>query len=282
MTNHLPLITVTLSTHNEPLLFVQQAVESMLAQTYQPLEFVFVIDDPTNTPVVEYLTQLVARDNRVTLRTHTTSLGLAACRNEGIFAAKGEYVALMDADDISEPERILRQYRYMQANPCDLLFTHMSYISDAGERLSNVFTPMLGPDRLLADLLTAPVLAHPTALIRKDVFATMQYDPSFRKGQDTDLWIRAIQAGFRIDILPEQLLQCRIHRSVATPEARLERQLGYARYGLKIVAKHYRTLWRLPAFWFYALKRTSYYLLLTLPPKAVLKLLMRLRDRLRA
>lgn len=274
-------ISAILSTYTEPLRYVEEAVSSITNQTLQADEICVVIDDITNIPVVTYLNHLAKTDNRFIVIKNATPQGLATCRNQGIQNTTGSFIALMDADDISVPNRFETQMNWMKQYDCELLFTHMEYIDENSKSLETYFTPIYKPERALDDILTQPLFAHPTAFIRRTLFEKIVYDPAFKKGQDTDLWLRCLMAGYTFCILPERLFLCRLHRQHSSYDDRIARQRGYATYGMKIIKKHYSKLWKRPRFWLYASKRFVYYPLLMWTPRFVVIGLMKLRDFVR-
>ena len=274
-----PGVSVLMSCFNESKEQVVEAIESILGQTFTDFEFIIVLDDPGNSMLKDLLAMYATKDARITVIVHDTSQGLAAGRNKGIEVARGKYIALMDADDVAVPDRLLKQKKWLEKNNCDLVFSHMQYISETGKPIG-VFTPKYNPQTIMHDILMGPVFGHPTGFINANVFKQERYDPAFVKGQDVELWLRLLQKDFTFCIIPEKLLLCRLHRTIESRK-RLHRQKGYAYYGLKLIRKHFKTLWHIPAFWWYMLKRYAYYVLLFCIPEQILFLLMRVRDTLR-
>ena len=267
-------ISVVLSTYREPVLFVKSAVASVLEQTVQPQEMIVIIDDISNVEVLEYLQTLASEDTRVIVRTHEIPQGLAVCRNEGIALATNKYVALMDGDDICEPERFQKQKTYLEEHNLDIVFSHVTYIDEEGNELG-VFTPATkNPEQ---DIFRKHIFAHPTGFAKKEIFSLEKYDSQFKRAQDVDLWIRLLSQNVKFGIVPEKLLEYRVHRK-KTPGERIERQSGYAEYGFKIAKKYFRTQYKNINYWFFALKWTYYSFIYTVTPKILLIQLIRLRD----
>jgi len=275
--NNPATISVVMSTAHESAHLVRQAVESILQQTLLPHEFIIVVDDSSNSDVLEYLQKVTKTTALVTVSYHTEQQGLAVCRNEGVQKASGEYIALMDADDIALPYRLKIQLDYLQSRALDGVFAQVQHIDEAGEGVGYFHPTSTNPKR---DIFLRHIFVHPTAFLKKSVFATEQYDPAFFRAQDIDLWIRLLQAGKNFEIVPEVLLQYRVHR-VSPVADRLKRQAGYAQYGFKIVQKHFVSNVGNPFFWYFTLKWSFYNLLLNHTPKRVLVGLVHMKDVMR-
>lgn len=106
-----PLVSVAIPAHNAEAT-VAEAIESVLAQTYRPIE-VIVVDDGSTDGTWDVLQRFGERIRAV----HQENQGIAAARNAGLRAAQGEFIALMDADDVCLPERIALQVACLQAMP---------------------------------------------------------------------------------------------------------------------------------------------------------------------
>jgi len=111
----LPKVSVIMPVYNTET-YVAQAIESILAQTFTDFEFIIVDDGSTDrTPAI--LDAFSRSDNRVRIIHNPVNRGPAACRNIGLNNSSGEYIALMDADDISKPERLAKQSAYLHNHP---------------------------------------------------------------------------------------------------------------------------------------------------------------------
>lgn len=115
------LISIIMSAYREPLVWIRQAVDSVLNQTYKNIEFIIVVDDPDNTELIDYVTKREEQDPRITIHINEKNIGLAASLNRAIGLAKGEYIARMDADDISERDRLACQMKYLISHNLDLI-----------------------------------------------------------------------------------------------------------------------------------------------------------------
>ena len=145
-------------------------------------------------------------------------LGISASLNVGLRAAKGEYIARMDADDLSLPERFEVQVKYMDDNPhIAVCGSDIICINSEGRRLfSNDGFPEY-PEQIKSDLLFYCVVRHPTVIIRKkSVYENnLFYNEEFCSSEDYELWCRAVHS-IGISKIPSILLKYRWHNNNGT------------------------------------------------------------------
>ena len=192
--------------------FLEAAVESILRQTLSSLELI-IIDDGSTDASAAIAEKLACGDDRVRVlrREHQ---GLSAALNAGIAAARGEYLARMDADDISVPHRLQKQVAYLDAHPsCVAAGAWIEVVDEAGRHLG-LKTFVEKHEEISAALLqgVSPI-AHPTVVVRRDVLrAAGGYDARRYPSEDLDLWFRLAERG-ELANLGETLLQHRRHKA---------------------------------------------------------------------
>jgi glycosyltransferase involved in cell wall biosynthesis len=192
--------------------FLAEAIESMLRQTFSSFELL-VIDDGSTDRSVAIVEEFASRDERVRVlrRAHE---GLPMTLNAGIAAARGEYVARMDADDISVPDRLQKQVAYLDAHPaCVAIGSSIEVVDETGQHIG-LKTFATTHDAISAALLRGvSAIAHPTVVARRDVLrAAGGYDAQRFPSEDFDLWFRMIESG-ELANFPEALLQHRRHKA---------------------------------------------------------------------
>ena len=111
----MPVVSVIMPVFNGER-FLSEAIESILAQTFTDFEFI-IIDDGSEDGTADIILDYQKQDARIQLIQHEKNEGVAKARNQGIRAAQGEYIAAMDCDDISLPERLRLQVAYLEAKP---------------------------------------------------------------------------------------------------------------------------------------------------------------------
>ena len=204
------LVSVVMAVHNGER-HLAKALFSVLAQTYSTLEVIVINDGSTDsTP------RLLAdcHDPRLVVLKNDRNEGLARSLNRGIERAKGSYIARMDADDVCHLHRIEYQVRYMEQHPeVGLLGTACRIIDGTGNAHDVVVHPQ-SDAAMRWRLLFAPPLAHPTALIRREILLNhnLRYDPAWPVAQDYELWSRLLKF-CRGANLTEALLDYRVHSS---------------------------------------------------------------------
>lgn len=202
-----PTITVLMSVFNG-MQYLPQAMESVLNQTYGDFEFL-ILDDGSTEPVGDLI--FAYRDERIEL-VRQENLGLTRSLNRGFELAKGEYVARMDADDVSHPRRLELQVREVAENRgLDLVGTFFEVIDGDGHVVETKDL-IVDPIYRLWRLQFHNNYGHGTMLLRKQAVADAgMYDEGLRHAQDYDLWSRLSRKANTM-IVPEVLYSYRMIR----------------------------------------------------------------------
>lgn len=189
--NPSPTISVVMSVYNAEM-YLREAVESILNQTFRHFEFI-IIDDGSTDRSKRILEEYASKDSRIHLVSRENR-GLTKSLNEGLALVSGEFIARMDADDISLPERFERQLAYFERHPSvALLSSNMVVVDEDGGRISEYMLPPTQSEILWWTLFENP-FAHPTVMLRRSLIAQsgFRYDESVAVAQDFDLWERII------------------------------------------------------------------------------------------
>jgi cellulose synthase/poly-beta-1,6-N-acetylglucosamine synthase-like glycosyltransferase len=190
--------------------FLREAIESILSQTFRDFDFI-IINDGSTDGTASILESYERSDSRVQV-CHQENKGRIASLNRGCGLARGKYIALMDADDVSVPDRLERQIGFLEnQEKVGLLGGAVEGIDNQGRRVF-LDQPPLEDESIRAALLSfsSPIF-QPAVLMRKQAFdATGGYRPQFLYAEDYDLWLRIIE-GWRVANLSEVVLRKRIH-----------------------------------------------------------------------
>ena len=140
-----PRISVLMGVYNEKISWINESVESILHQSYQNFEFIIIDDNPSNNEVKSYLLNLKEKDERVIVIFNDYNIGLTKSLNKGLAIAKGEYIARMDADDISFVSRFEKQVSYLDNHPeCDAVYGY--WYCFEGENKTQLELQKAGPN----------------------------------------------------------------------------------------------------------------------------------------
>jgi len=207
-----PQVAVMMCVHWEvPLAHLQKSVESILCQTFQDFKLYAYGDGPLATPVNEYLSALPA--NKVDVTRCASPRGLPAGLNvliDKILASSGEYkyVARMDADDISLPERLSKQVAYLEGHrQIGVLGTWCTEFSRSTKAPYTKRLP-INHRELVTFMAVRSPLVHPSVMFRTTIFEDgIRYNEGYLRAQDYELWSRLMRRGILFANLPEYLLE---------------------------------------------------------------------------
>jgi glycosyltransferase involved in cell wall biosynthesis len=204
-----PLVTVLMSCYNSST-WLEEAVVSILGQTFKNFEFL-IIDDGSTDNSLSILETLAAQDLRIKL-IKKSNTGLADSLNIGLNYAKGKWVARMDADDISEPDRLEKQVTFATCS-ANLVFlgAGLRVIDEEGIIGSKYVYPV-DHKSLLKHLLTSrPFPPHASAFyLRSQALEVGGYRRKILRAEDWDLWLRLSEKGL-LSSIPETLVRIRKH-----------------------------------------------------------------------
>jgi glycosyltransferase involved in cell wall biosynthesis len=203
-----PLVSVVMVVRNADRYLVE-AIESILCQTFTDFEFV-ILDFGSTDRSKAIVSSYAARDNRIKLH-ETPDCGLGEARNAACSLAKGKYIAIQDADDISLPDRLLRQVEFMEKHSeIGLLGGAAEWIDGQGRHLWTLQFPTEDSEIRSALRIRCP-FSQTAVLLRREAFiAVGGYRALFAPSEDYDLWLR-ISERFLCANLKQPVVKYRIH-----------------------------------------------------------------------
>lgn len=205
-------ISVTMPVYNNAP-YIEEAILSILAQTYQNFEFI-ILDDASTDESPTIIERLSKQDERIRFYRNEKNQGIPASLNHLLELSTGEYVARMDGDDISLPQRFEREVETLKAHPdTDVIFTNTFLIDDKSRDLCPAWRP--GTTKEILRLLPwHNYINHPSCIYRRQLALDAGgYDIRFRTGSDTDFFKRLLLRKARFLYLPEPLIRYRINPS---------------------------------------------------------------------
>jgi glycosyltransferase involved in cell wall biosynthesis len=205
-----PMISVLMSVYNGEK-YLRPAVDSILCQSFQDFEFI-IIDDGSTDRSSEILASYEAKDSRIRI-IKTPNQGLTKSLNLGLTYCQGRYVARMDADDLSLPDRFAKQVAFLdKSNETVAVGTGVEFIDEDGEALGVRERRITHEELEKAHLsgLSGRIM-HPSVMLRATaVMEVGGYREDLSAAQDYDLFLRLGEIG-RIGNLPDVLLRYRMH-----------------------------------------------------------------------
>lgn len=201
-------ISIVMSVYNGEH-YLTQAMDSLLSQTFPDFD-VIVVNDGSTDGTTRILDDYAKQDLRVRILSNPQNIGLAVSLNRGMEEAGGKYIARMDADDISLPQRLEKQFEFMETHPdVGILGTAIEQIDSTGR----VTMQRLYPSESILicwQLMYENPICHPSVMLRRTLLKNNQYNPDLITAQDYDLWSRL--AGITLLAnLPDVLLRLRKH-----------------------------------------------------------------------
>lgn len=187
--------------------YLRNAIDSILRQTYKSLEIIIVFDGALVPDVLPTWLQ----DPRLRIITHEVNQGTPLALNSGIGAAKGEFIARLDADDIALEGRIQAQVKYLLENPSVVCVgTGSVLINSQGKSIQGSETKLLS-GYVTHELLTRNPLLHSSVMYRTDIVRSIGgYSPVMRRMQDYELYLRLARKG-EIAVLSGIFAAYRVH-----------------------------------------------------------------------
>jgi glycosyltransferase involved in cell wall biosynthesis len=188
--------------------YLSEAVDSILNQTFTDFEFIIICDDPTEK-TRQILDKYKQSDSRINV-CYQEREGLVNSLNRGCSLARGEYIARMDADDISSSDRLEEQVKFMDQNP--QVCVCGSWIEIIGYNAGGIWKYPVENNEIQCKHLFNCSIAHPSSIIRKEhlVQQNLLYDSAFRHCEDYDLWVQ-ISTFYPLANIDKVLLKHRIH-----------------------------------------------------------------------
>ena len=206
--SELPQVSVVMAVRDGER-WLSEAIDSVLAQTFEDLEFV-VIDDGSVDSTPQLLAKYVARDPRIRI-VRQEPRGLVPALNRGLAEARASFTARLDADDVAASNRLELQVSYLKNHPDVALVGSWAEKIDARGHGNGQARPATGHNELVRVLAKSNPFLHSSVMFRTSVVRDLGgYRPVFEEAEDYDLWLR-ISERAKIANIPEPLVRRRPH-----------------------------------------------------------------------
>ena len=218
------LITILLSAYNEQIYMIKKSVESILSQTYTNIEVILINDNPQYMELDQLFKKYRSRDARVRYVYHEENKGLVYSLNEGIKMATGNYVARMDADDISYCDRLEKQIKFLKSNQYDMVGCNVIKIDENEKYIKELRVPEKF-ESIKKYQKYGNCMLHPTWLVKREVYVKLDGYRKIYACEDYDFVLRAIISGFKLGNLPEYKLYYRIRSNSISVTSNVKQKL---------------------------------------------------------
>lgn len=237
-----PLISVIMSTYNRAN-FLPDAIHSILNQTIKNFEFIIVNDGSTDG-TADILRNIALKDNRIKVITNKKNIGLIPSLNKALDIAQGSYIARMDDDDISLPERFEHQISFMGKHP-DITVTGTTSKANSltlfKSHIPEISISKNAQQCHLESYYMVPIL-HPSAMIRHDFIKKhkIRYNNKYTSAEDTDFWHQIALAGGKIvQLHPPLVVRRKSQKKKGYHKTQLESYASYLNHSLSKVKQGY-------------------------------------------
>lgn len=208
MQNDVGLISIIMAAYNAEKT-IEQAINSVLSQTYPDFELL-VVNDCSTDKTAMLAEAIVKKDDRVRLISNEKNSGVSYTRKHGLEEASGEWVAILDSDDAWAPEKLEKQINLQKKTNADLLFTGSAFMDADGKPIDWY---LAAPAEVTyRQLLKQNVLSNSSALVRKELYAKY-YAVGDGMHEDFAMWLNILKDGRKAYGVDEPLLIYRIAKS---------------------------------------------------------------------
>lgn len=204
-----PLVTVLMPCYNA-MPYLVKALDSIINQTYKNLE-ILCINDGSTDDTGEVLERYAKKDARIRVIHNETNLKLIATLNKGIRLAKGEYLARMDADDVSDPRRVEKLLVFLEQKKADIVSCKSRYIAESGDLISEIPTKCFDTHEIKFGSYFFTPIGHAPLLAKRDLFNDYYYSEKNHAlhVEDYELWTRMLDNDVKFFNLNQTLYDIR-------------------------------------------------------------------------
>ena len=219
MNNSSPRVTLIVPFYNCER-YLTETLDSICAQTFTDFECILINDASTDGS--EKVVNRYLHDSRIIYRKNEQRVGIVANLNTGIQLAKGEYIARMDGDDVSEPSRLEAQVAFLdEQKDIDMVGTFAQVIDSASKSTGRFIKKPTSSKEITRDVIVYLTVIHGTTLMRRGIFDRIgMYRQEYLYCEDVDFTYRFLFSGLKAGNIPEYLYRYRYHDQSTAHTAR--------------------------------------------------------------
>ena len=225
----MPLVSIVLCTYNS-LEFIDQCLESLLTQSYNNIELV-VVDDGSTDGTIDILEKI--NDPRLVVHCLAKNHGLIHARNKGFEMARGQYIAIMDSDDIAAKNRIECQLKFMIDNKIDVCGSFYRTLEVAKNKMKSR-TAYINDADIRALLTIYCPICNPTVMFKREILDSHRYREKYQHAEDYAFWCELASHGFKFGNAPHALLTYRVHAGQVS-----QQKMVQARHSFELARNNY-------------------------------------------
>lgn len=209
-----------MSVFNEKPEWLADSIESILNQTWSNLHFYIALDNPDNEELDAMLSGFEKTDERICYMRNEKNIGLVGSLNKLIARADETFIARMDADDVSRPDRLQKEMDDLAKYDLDFVMSGSNLMSENGDLHPGKAFPRFSPDDICELQKATNVSIHPTWLVKSEVYEKLGGYRDVRNCEDLDFLLRALQAGYKVGYVPESLIDYRLREKSVSSVSR--------------------------------------------------------------
>lgn len=228
-------ISVIMSVYNEDKNMLSQAIESVLKQTYESIEFIIVLDNKDNKDALLLIRNYLKEDKRIKLIINDQNIGLTESLNRALSVCTGKYIARMDADDICILDRLEKQIKFMKSNEeIDFVAANAIIINEYNEEMYRTNNHGGNHKKCEKGLKYKNFFIHPTWMFKSTILDKIIKYNEVPRAEDYDFICRVVLNGYKVTIMDEYLIKYRIRENGITRSNLLHQYLM-----AKVIRKQY-------------------------------------------
>jgi glycosyltransferase involved in cell wall biosynthesis len=218
---------------------ITQAINSVRKQSRKNWELIIVLDNPKQERLKKILRSYAAKDKRIKCIFNEKNIGRAASRNKAVNESTGDYLAVLDADDVASPDRVALQSDFLDKHKeISLVFGQAEFIDMQG-RVFKSFSPKRKEfENISRTIFSNNPLIHSTMTVRSEVLKTTPYNKIFTRSQDYEFWLRCVGKKYLFSGIEKPIVKYRVSKD--DPITRVRKQKDVFKFGLRALLKNFR------------------------------------------